>query len=1058
MPIIPSNVDPLKDYVTTGQDASLTIDGLVYNKIYAHTGVVDSLTTAQVNGYSDPNLSITNSANGLLTFDQQLQTDWISSQNFGGPGSAPVVNTYSFNVNTYYNYIKFFVLNVSCFVELGYYVNGMWTPLPGQSTFTILGGNNLTTTTDWFLLEYKAPYTLSTNVSNPTNQISLRITRQNNVVVYNSLGGSTNIAYSVGVKNFSIKLNVLQQSDIPSAVIAGTDTIISQNSFGFVESYSYSQYSQSNAFSTSGNSYWKSAPQPVGDAIVYLYAKVSDPAPSTINRLYLDPIYSNCTFNVYYTTQTTSGNTIDPGTFYWTPIQQDFILRKGTYEIPQTSCTYLKFEFTKLAAQPYDLPVDTINKTINTFPYDIEQLFSQLENNIINGNAVQYSLINNANLTTQTQVNNQISPSTIFGIASQTVANNNNWPSLAALNSSQAGNTVTQGINTASQITDPSISYKLLDSNGNYNNQSYSQFLQRKFNTTCVHSYNQITVPQSWHQAYFVGINYLSAFYESTYDELRTIPSTVLSYNGTNSGFYGQDTNYVSLISDAVALTPWFATIDAFTSFNIAGLTTDWQSFLTQGNPISLDNTLMNNLPNPLPQNMFYNTQSAISKVNTLGQSTVYAVSGTVSGVSYGIKSGSYNTSVNLLNYYDANFIVPSGSTSPWYAISGTTTVTGSTVTISGLPVNALTVSGGAYSAAYNFTLPNVYSASGIQPFTLSLGTYALGDIGYMTYSPLNGYQYYFLVNAVASGTENLSLYTRFINPTTNVPISGSLTRVNGSTVTTTPGVQVTITGTSYSASVPSNTLQVVVSGTAPYQLYQFGAFTQPTSSWTSSADRKNMRISGVARAYLPTTNNGTYQAELIGYDINNNPYIIGTKTYQPGSMPVRTWFDIEIEAYTSANYANFSMQLAQINTSVAETFYVAMLAPFYHPVRYEFTNLSGTNAISASGWYPITNGINNPNYFISTVSGVPASGIQVRMTALDSNVFISGVSVVPHYKQSPYYSNLVIDYLGNSKTNQTDVRTAIQDKPYFQLNKNYYPTVFSLSNVAPTVVGYYID
>jgi hypothetical protein len=991
-----------------------------------------------------------------LSFEPSLNTYWISSQDFGGPDSVPVVNTYNFSVNTYFNNIKFFVLNVSCYVEIGYYINGVWTLLPGQSTFTVIGGNNLTTTTDWFLIEYNAPSTLSTNVSVPQNQISIRITRQNQIIVYNPLGGSTNVAYSVGIRDFTIKLNILQLTDIPTSVVSGTDSIVSQNAFGFVESYNYVSYPSSNAFSNLGNAYWKSSPQPVGDSIVYLYAEVSDPSPTTINRLYIDPSYSNCNFNIYFTTQSTASGTIDPSTFSWTPIAQDFVLRKGIYEIPQTSCTYLKFEFVKLTAQPYDLPYDTVYRTINTFPYNIEQLYSYLEESIINGNAVQYSQYNNPNLTTQTQVNNSVSPSTLFGLATQTVANNNTWPSLSALNSSQSDNATIQGVGTASQITDPSISYKLLDQNGNYNNQSFSQFLQRRFNSISVHQYNEITIPQTWHEAYFVGINFVTAFYEQTYDELRTTPSNILSSNNTNSGFYIQDTNYVGLETDQIALTPWFPTIDSFNSFNIAGLTTDWRSFLTQGNPISLDNTLMNNLPNPVPNSMFYNTNSVIASGSSLGLSTFYVVSGYTPG-SYGIQSGSYLSQINLVDYNDANFLVPSGQTEPWYGLSGTN-ITQTSITISGTSVSGITVSGGSYSAAYNFSLPNVYSLSGTEPYTFQLGTPSLGEIGYMTYSPIGGYQYYFLVNSITSSSGNLSLYTQYVNPNTNVPISGTLTLVSGSSSSVPSGVQTTLTGTNYTTKVPSNTIQLVISGTVPYNLYQLGVFNQPTSQWSTPVDRNNMRISGVARMYLPNSNSGTYQANLIASDKLNNKNVIGSKTYQPGTMPTKTWFDIEIESFTNKNYDSFSMQIIQINQSINETFYVAMLAPFYHPVRYEFTNISGTNVTGNTGWYPIINGINNPDFFVSTASGLAASGIQVRMTALDPNVFISGVSIVPNYKQSPFYTNLDINYLGNSKTNQTDARTDIRKKPYFQLNQNYYPTEFSLSNIAPNVVGYYID
>ena len=1045
MSILPNNTDPSKDYVSQNSAPPLTLNGLVYNKIYAHTGVVDSLLNTNTNGYVDPNLAIINNSNALINFDQQQNNEWFSLPNVGGSSSDPIVITYNLNSNTYYNNISLFVLNVPCYVEL---LDQNLNALPGQSTFSLAGGNNIYSTTDWYNLNYQAPTTQLGVAS-----IILRITRQNAIIIYDQNGISNNISYRVGVRDFRIKLNVLSIADVPSSVVSGTDSIVSQNNFGFVENYTYSGYSSSNAFTNdTGSVFWKCAPQPTSDSIVYFYAKVSDPTPTFINRLYINPIHSSVRFNVYYTTQSTSGNTIDPGTFTWSPIPRDFILRQGIYDIPTTSCTYLKFEFTKLVPEVYDLPFDTVYRTINVFPYDVENYYTNLENNIINGNATRYSFINNANLSTQTQSSNQNVPSTVFGLASQTVAGNNSWPSIAALNSSQSNNSTTVGVGAATQITDPTVSYKLLDYYGNYNNQPYSQFLQRQFPGGSIHQYNQVVVPQTWHQAYFVGINYVTAFYENTYDDLRAIPGTLLSSNMTTSGFLDSGTNYVTLITDQVAYTPFFKTIDSFSSFNVAGLTTDWRSFLTNGASPANDPTLMNNLTSYLPD---MSINSTLTDINTLGISSVYSVTQHTPNVTYGIKSALYSQPnfTNLVSYFDANFIPASGSTLNWSPGLGTT-LTSTPLTISGTTLSGMTVSGGSYTAYYNFTIPNVYSTSGTTSWKLQLGSNPFGVVGYASYSPASGVNYYFLVNAQSSGTGNLVLKTQFINPTTSGVIANTL--VSGSNVLVTGLNTLTVlTGTNYTTSgFPSNTIQVVVSGSVgAYQLYNLGVFNSPTTTWFSSSDRSNMRVSGVARVFLPFTNNGSYRASLIATDYSNNQYEIAFKNYSAGSMPTKTWFDIELENYTGVNYARFSMQLVQSNNAVSEQFYVAMLAPFYHPIRYEFINVSG-----ATNWTPITAGINDPTHFISTVSGLPASGIQLKMTALDPYSYISGISIIPQYKQSPFYANLQIDYLGDSKTNETESRTAIEYKPYFQLNKEVHPYNFSLNYIAPTVTKYSID
>ena len=129
------------------------------------------------------------------------------------------------------------------------------------------------------------------------------------------------------------------------------------------------------------------------------------------------------------------------------------------------------------------------------------------------------------------------------------------------------------------------------------------------------------------------------------------------------------------------------------------------------------------------------------------------------------------------------------------------------------------------------------------------------------------------------------------------------------------------------------------------------------------------------------------------------------------------------------------------------------MLAPFYHPIRYEYITQSGS-----TGWQPITTGVNNPEIFISTVSGLPASGIQLRMTALDPNVYVCNTSVIPQYKQNAYYANLDVNYVGTSKTNEVDSRTSIANKPLFQLNKELHPSAFNINKIAKNIINYSVD
>ena len=1041
MPIIPNNTDPSKDYVTPYVNPPLTLDGLVYNKVYAHTGVIDALTNTNNTGYADPKLNIINNNNSITTFDTVQSKSWISNPDFGGSNSVPTVLTYNLSTTTYYNQIKLSILNVPCFVEL---LDNNLNTLPGASTFTLAGGSDIYTTTDWVTLEYSPNITLT-----GTNSIAVRITRNKSVQSVNSVSVPINIAYSIGVKEFNLKLQVDQLSDIPNPVLTGASGISTQNRFGFAENYVFSNYPVSNAF-TNSSSYWKSGPQPVKDSIVYFYAQVGSGTvgsltPQNINRFYLDPLFTGCKFNVYYSTNNGTG---DPSTFVWTPIARDFSLRKGIYEIPNVSCTYIKFEFTKLVPEVYDLPIDSVTRTINVFPYDVEQYYTGIEQGIINADPVRYGSYGNSNIDPRNVQAANFSSSTVFGTASQLLSSADKWPNISSLNNSQYGNNTTLSIGNQSFIFDPTISYKTIDNNGNYNYQSYNEFLQRRFVSSSVHNYTQLNIEQSWHQSYFVGLRYVSFFYENTYDDLRGTPLNLISKNGTTSGFLSQDINYVSLNVDDTATTPWFSTFDKFNAFNIGGLTTDWRSFLSD------QETLMNANLSTYTSNAYNAT--LFQTISGLGSAGVVQVNANASG-SYYIQSSKSVASTNLINYNDANFLPVSGTLN-WVSGSGTgTTVTGATVTGtlngSSFTASGLSVNGGTTTVTtYNFTIPGVLSASGTAPWTLELATASLGVVGFASYVPTSGINYYFSVNATSPGATNVTFLTRFVNSTgtaiSGTTVTGTIASLNNSTST--------LSGNSYNAKIPSNTIQLVVSGssnTVPFYLTQLGAFNTPGNTWTSPSDHSNMRISAVARIMLPLTNKGTYRCSLFATDSTGAATEIAFKQYLPGAIPINTWVDIEIESYTGTAYTNFYARIAQINTTVAEPFNVSMLSAFYHPIRYEYITISG-----ATNWQPITIGVNDPTQFISTVSGVPASGIQVRMTGLDPNVYISGVSIIPKYLQNPIYANLSINYLGTSKTNELSSRRDIASKPYFQLNKELHPSRFNLSVIAPNATRFYID
>ena len=113
------------------------------------------------------------------------------------------------------------------------------------------------------------------------------------------------------------------------------------------------------------------------------------------------------------------------------------------------------------------------------------------------------------------------------------------------------------------------------------------------------------------------------------------------------------------------------------------------------------------------------------------------------------------------------------------------------------------------------------------------------------------------------------------------------------------------------------------------------------------------------------------------------------------------------------------------------------MLGIFYNPVNYQFSIDSGTT------WWNISSDINDPN----TVNQLPAASNQLMLkaTILQDYTIINAIELVPQYLQNPYTNNTVIDYLSSSKSNETNTKTAAQEKPLFQLNSDLYPLQYSL-------------
>lgn len=202
--------------------------------------------------------------------------------------------------------------------------------------------------------------------------------------------------YSLGVRSFTVGYKVESREDVPSTPLrSGSLTVHepfaeTRDILGSTVAYGLRDTPASNL--TLGG-IWRSEPQPVDYAVVTLYASLSraattltderttlgdalvldavslaDVEAQVIDRVYLDPLVSGATVNIYYTNDSPDPSLADPWSYAaWTPINRDFKLRKGFYHFDPISAKHLKFEFTHLAAEPYEASGSVV-RTVRMFP------------------------------------------------------------------------------------------------------------------------------------------------------------------------------------------------------------------------------------------------------------------------------------------------------------------------------------------------------------------------------------------------------------------------------------------------------------------------------------------------------------------------------------------------------------------------------------------------------------------------------------------------------------------------------------------------------------------
>lgn len=462
----------------------------------------------------------------------------------------------------------------------------------------------------------------------------------------------------------------------------------------------------------------------------------------------------------------------------------------------------------------------------------------------------------------------------------------------------------------------------------------------------------------------------------------QAAPNTLVSASTTAtlvSGYGG----YTGKASDTVVLDN-LRTIQSFSSFKIAALATDWQSFfsptitlLKSNNPALLGITI---------SGVSYSSNQVNSNYG------VYTFSGS-NGYSY-IQTA-IGGGTNLLTTNESLF-----AAGGW---SGSNIVSGTNVSISGLtsvfiPV-LLTQSYGASYGDYPFGVSS-YDGSAIEGATF------------------NYYDYLVTASGMGEVTQTITYSATIISGI--APISYT---------------QVTmVSGTSYLnflTNQPSDTNEINVTLTTSGEITysQAGLFNGYTTSWVSPLLTDSMRISAVARIFLPYTSNGTYSLNLY----SNLNTLLATNYFT--GLPTQTWIDLTVDYVLPEQTTNQSFYAVLGQNYSSEIYQMSMFGIFYNPISYQFSTDGNT-------WVPIIIGMNDP--FTTISLGEPTQNLSLKVTFLEDYSTINAIQIVPVFTQNPFYNSTNINFLSDPKINEIQERVPASLQPLFQPISIDFPFIYS--------------
>jgi hypothetical protein len=192
--------------------------------------------------------------------------------------------------------ITFDILRKNCYIEMWFLDrSGNWRQMlrENSSPITIRVGHS--DSVSWYNYSEKT-YPIVAKA------IQFRITRVADPLIGNK-------SYSVGIKNVLVRRNVYDRSSGLQALDDENDAL------GNVISKTIKDWDAAKAIDDNTNTFWKSSPQPDPDAVVSFYLDTRDSfgEAQLIDKIYLDPVYSGQSLNLYYSNDgTTNSKKLNP--------------------------------------------------------------------------------------------------------------------------------------------------------------------------------------------------------------------------------------------------------------------------------------------------------------------------------------------------------------------------------------------------------------------------------------------------------------------------------------------------------------------------------------------------------------------------------------------------------------------------------------------------------------------------------------------------------------------------------------------------------------------------